>query len=178
MSLPGSEKLVTPSVVRESARILDVLRKERPDYFAPMTLPPGTLRGIDFYEPDDLVHAFAVALTLFYSAHLRLPDLIGLPGTADCFLKMKFFDPVLTTPNPASKLDCALYVPASLAEVVKLPSRPWMSEEPRLPPDDVVEPGNYWLKLEFGFSKHIRMPWPLTREQRQMAETKVADLMS
>lgn len=128
------------------------------------------MRGIDAYSPAQLSLAFRNAVALFQYAHGRMPDLVNLPEAADHFFKMKFFDFIPIDPNPASKLDCARYVPPTLRNTVRVPAHPWVSHYPKLPPNDSVPPGIYWLKLEFGNANHVKLEWPLPPTARNKVE--------
>lgn len=150
-----------------ASHFLDVLRKRCPDYFDDLVIV-GYRRGIDVYPAVRLPIVLGNALKVFQHAHGRLPDLVTLPKTADHFFKMKFFDRIPISPNPASKLSCYDYIPAKFAGRVRAPNRYWVSERPLLPPDTEIPPGIYWLKLEFGNAGHLRLVWPPTAKQRHV----------
>jgi hypothetical protein len=159
-----------------ASNLLQALRRDRPDLF---TTPEilGYRRGVDFYPPHILPVVFGNAVKIFRHAHGRLPDLITLPATADHFFKMKFFDHIPVSPNPASKLACHDYVPARLAGKVLAPRHLWVSERPVLPPDGEVPRGICWLKLEFGNAGHLKLNWPPTPEQRRNIDQSLGKRM-
>lgn len=127
--------------------------------------PEGTLRGLDFYKPEDLLKATQYALQIFRSAVGRDPD-PALPRTNDHFFVQKFCMP-LPHPNPADKLNAVRYLPAALRDQVRVLERPWVSESPALPPDGAVPPGRYMLKLALGNAANAPVHWPPAPAERE-----------
>ncbi len=128
---------------------------------------PGKTRGIDFYSPATFHSAFGEALARFFHAHHRMPDLQRMPQSCDHFFAMKFFEPIAMSPNPASKLNAALFLNEELADKIRIPKRYGIAPVPVLPPDDAVPAGRYWLKLDLGNAKQEMVTWPPSPQERE-----------
>lgn len=160
---------VNPARAAEARAWLAAVDAARPDLTrAPPR--PNHRRGIDVYQPETLrLGVIAIALEQFRLRHGRLPDPANPPRAADHFFLEKFFG-FFPKPNPADKLNAALYVPEALAGDVRIPHRPWIGEAPVLPPDDAVPPGAYYLKLALGNATNRRVRWPLAPADRAALE--------
>lgn len=134
---------------------------------------PGYHRGIDVMDPRTLTLSMHVALERFLACHGRLPDLVRAPEHNDHFFAMKFFG-FIPEPNPADKLNTGAYVPAALADGVRVLPKAHVGTEPALPPDDAVPPGRYFLKHALGAKQHLALAWPPSPEQRRAAEAAIA----
>lgn len=145
-------------LARDFWQALDI---DRPD-LTRAEAQPGRPRGIDVYSVSTFWPALAAALSIFHSAHERLPDLATLPSTVDHYFAMKFFMPIPISPNPASKLDAALLLGAD--KTIRVPRRFGIGRG--LPPDSAAPPGRYWLKLDLGNAGHRRVQWPPSPEER------------
>jgi len=135
--------------------------------------PAGTMRGIDFYPASRLVVALARSLALYERAHGRLPNLLHPASMTEKLVWAKFFSPV-PTPSPGDKLGLAHYVPRSLRGRVELPAPVWVGDEARLPPNDAVPPGDYFLKASHGSGFLRELRYPLSAEERERAQTDAA----
>lgn len=135
--------------------------------------PAGTMRGIDFYPASRLVVVLARALALYERAHGRLPHLLHPASMTEKLLWAKFFSPV-PMPSPGDKLGLAHYVPRSLSGRVELPARVWVGEEARLPANDAVPPGDYFLKASHGSGFLRELRYPLSAEDRERAQAEAA----
>ena len=134
----------------------------------------GFMRGIDAYRPEKLVVFVANAIDDFRARNGRDPDLVALPETRDHFFLMKFFAPI-PLPSPADKLGLSAYLTAEAAARAFVPARPWVSEEPRLPPDDAVPPGRYYAKLALGYENNLPLAWPPSPGERGRIDAVLED---
>lgn len=161
-------RLHAPVTLEGAEAALSSLFRARRDLFM-ATPPENTLRGIDFYKPQDLPTVFRQAANNFYRAHERLPNLVQPTTTVDRFFMIKFFDPI-PLPIPADKLNAPLYAPEPVLRRIGVPKRPWQSETPRLPEDDAVPAGRYYFKISTGNAMQSVVDWPPTPEERERLE--------
>ena len=166
----GSFRLLS----REGAeKALDRLRESRPDLWA-APRRRGCLRGIDVFSAQGLPDAFRGACNNFRAAHGRFPALINPQTTADHWFTVKFFHDIPLRPiNPADKLTSPLFMSEETRRQVGYPDRVWISEEPRLPGDDEVPPGDYWLKISNASAMQTRLRWPPSPEEREVLLGKI-----
>lgn len=168
--MSSSEQTDTLSAA-ETRAWLGQLRRARPELFE-RAARQGCVRGIDVVPAAALEDMARLALSLFRTFHGRLPDLVGLPDHTDYMFALKFFGDI-PMPNPADKLNSALYVPEQLRDAVLLPKRPYVSEEAVLPPDEAVPPGRYFLKSALGSAQQVRLTWPTRPELRPKLEARI-----
>jgi hypothetical protein len=145
----------------------------RPDGPFRRAAPPGTVRGIDFYRASRLLPALANALAQYERHHGRLPNLARPAAMTEKLLWAKFFVPV-PVPSPGDKLAVGGYVPENLRGRIERPSRPWIGDGPRLPGNDAVPPGDYFLKASHGSGFLMPLRYPLSDAQRELARSKAA----
>lgn len=134
----------------------------------------GYLRGVDALDSKTLSRCLRGALALFAKQRGRLPDLIDNPGFGDHYFAMKFFG-FVPMPNPADKLNTARYLPEHLTGTLRVLPKILVSEEPRLPPDDAVPPGAYFLKCALGCKNLAPVRWPLSADERGELERSLRD---
>lgn len=117
----------------------------------------GRVRGLEFYGRD-LPRVYRNAVRNFFRFHQRLPDGEGLPRAADHLFFSKFFRFFPQDPNPASKLNAALYLDAErFGDSIYIPDRRVFSRKQPLRETLSSAPG-WWLKLDLGNSAQIQLP--------------------
>ncbi|MEM9144850.1 MAG: hypothetical protein AAGC57_01535 [Pseudomonadota bacterium] len=165
MSEPPADPRTTgdPEIAR---KWLLAFQKAHPDIVA-ATPPKGQIRGIDAYARPELLHqVVAQALEIHRRRHGRWPMPHRLERTADCFFADKFFGAYPIDPNPADKLNAAVWLPEPLSGLVRVAERPWVADAPGLPPDDSVPPGRWILKLGLGNATNEWIDWPPSAKER------------
>jgi hypothetical protein len=156
----------------EAAEALAQLRAERPDLWD-AGRREGCWRGIDLLKPEILPWIFATACYDFRRAHGREPELARPQTTADHWFALKFFHDIPMSPaNPADKLDCMHFIPGELLRRIGVPKRVWTSAEAKLPEDDAIPPGVYWLKKSNACHMQLRLNWPPAAEERAAIEER------
>ncbi|WP_374445796.1 hypothetical protein [Stella sp.] len=135
--------------------------------------PPGFLRGIDFYSGFDLLHAMANGMHGFHAAHGRYPDLLEPRTYPDKVFWRKFLS-LTKVPESGDKLNHGHFIPDRLKPLVLLPEVVWRSALPRLPDDDEIEPGWYFLKANHGSRFNARVRFPLAADARDRLAAEAA----
>lgn len=149
-------------------RWLSTLIAARPAYVE-TPVRDGYRRGLEAMTREQFAYALHFGLEHFHHVHGRLPDLIEQPGLVDHYFAMKYFG-FVPSPNPADKLNTGHYVPEHLRDEVRVLNKPYIGTEPRLPPDDAVAPGAYYMKRALGCKTNRRIEWPPTAEERRTHE--------
>jgi hypothetical protein len=135
----------------------------------------GYMRGIEFYSARAFLSSLTTALEHFTHFHDRLPDLVNPISTADHFFCVKFFGFIPMPPNPADKLNVLLFVPERMSACVTKPKVRWTSDQPVLPDDSALPPGQYYLKAANGCRMHELITWPVDKPTRRNLERKCAE---
>lgn len=149
-------------------QLLDLAERLKP------TPPPtGHLRGIDFYAPHGLGVAMACSLKQFHVRHGRWPALAAPVNYTDKLYCSKFFRP-LSLPTPADKCRTAAFIPPNFTDRVQPMPVAWTSSTARLPADDAIAPGRWWLKANHGSGMNLALDWPPTPAARAEAEALAA----
>lgn len=129
----------------------------------------GYLRGIDFYSGSELVSTVARATNQFQRFHQVYPDLVSPKGFCEKVHWAKFFRE-LKVPESGNKLLTETFIPPEHRDALRVPGIAWHSPEPRLPSNDDIAPGEYYLKANHGSGLFRRLAYPLTDEARHSLE--------
>jgi len=130
--------------------------------------PAGHMRGIDFYNPNDLLVAIVVGAQLFKDSHGYIPPLANPVSYSERIYTRKYFAP-LPLPSLADKLEAQAYVRARLGEAF-LPSVAWVGNSV----DELfvadLPPGRFVLKANhgWGFNLVLTLPDELTGRRDQI----------
>jgi hypothetical protein len=133
----------------------------------------GHLRGIDFYDPGDLVKVIAFLIGRhkgFYEEHL---DLIQPTSYTEKINWSKLFREI-KIPESGNKLLTGEFIPSSIRDCLSRPSVVWHSPLPVLPSNDAIAPGEYYLKSNHGSDRTRRIRYPLTVIEKQTLEQMAA----
>jgi hypothetical protein len=120
--------------------------------------PAGYLRGVDFYNTNDLVSAIVVGAQVFKNAHGYIPPLSAPVTYSERLYARKYFAP-LPMPSLADKLEGQAYVRARLGEAF-LPSVVWVGDRV----DELfaadLPPGRFVLKANHGWQYNLTLTLP------------------
>jgi hypothetical protein len=143
--------------------------KERPD--SPFTKQPrpGHLRGIDFYDEPELIRVLALVMAQFHKVHGVFPDLLNPQGFNEKIVWTKFFAEI-KIPESGNKLLTSRFIPDDLKNALTCPPIHWHSPLPRLPRNDEIAPGHYYMKASHGSGMFRRIRYPLADTDRAQLE--------
>lgn len=138
------------------------------------TMPPeGYQRGIDIYSAAVLPTVLAKAGNHFRGAHGRYPNILAPERYTDKIFWSKFFRP-LKIPETGNKLMTASFIPDEAKKLVQSPAIVWHSTEARVPRSDEIEPGTYYLKVNFGSDRYRRVTYPISAAEADALEAEFA----
>jgi hypothetical protein len=131
--------------------------------------PQGHMRGVDFYNTNDLLAAIIVGAQMFKDAHGYIPPLAAPVTYSERLYTRKYFAP-LPLPSLADKLEGQAYVRARLGDAF-LPSVVWVGDSI----DDLcaaaLPPGRYVLKASHGwrYNRLLSLPDDLATRREEIA---------
>jgi len=126
----------------------------------------GTRRGYDYYGNDPArIFALATSLNRYSQNHGEIPDFLNPRTATQKLLVTKMFGEIPDGP-PADKLMAELFVPRTVLPLLSPTRRVWISKSPVLPDNNVIPPGRYFLKTNFGAGNNIPVTFPLRDEDR------------
>jgi hypothetical protein len=120
--------------------------------------PQGYMRGVDFYNTDDLVSAIVVGAQIFKDAHGYIPSLSAPASFSERLYARKYFAP-LPLPSLADKLGAQAYVRARLGETL-LPSVVWVGDSVGELYAAALPPGRFVLKANHGWGYNLTLTLP------------------
>jgi hypothetical protein len=131
---------------------------------------PGTWRGIDVYPTRELIQAIDESLKRYSQAHGEpAPDPEKASLLREKMLWSKFFRP-MAIPTPADKLAAYSMLSPEAKRLVKEPPKVWRSTQGRLPFNEQIAPGAYWLKLNNSCGANMRVVFPINEKNRAWLE--------
>ena len=159
-ALTASQELAFAQAAAQLARIMT-----QPD--SPYRRPPrpGYRRGIDFYTSRGLLTALANALHAYHAKFGAFPDLVEANGYNEKILRFKFFGE-LKVPEAGDKLATARFIPEAWRGRISCPAVVWHSPAPKLPDNERIAPGVYYLKSNHGSGMFRKIRYPLTEAER------------
>jgi hypothetical protein len=125
----------------------------------------GYLRGIDFYDESGLTSAMALTMAKFRKSHGILPNLVEPTGFNEKIVWSKFFAE-FKIPESGNKLLTHTFIPPDIQGLIQCPGIVWHSPKARLPGNDEIPPGYYYLKSNHGCGMFKRIRYPLDDRQR------------
>lgn len=149
-------------------RIIRIAEASNPALFA--TPPPeGFQRGIDFYDRRSLIRTTAHVLLAYRTSGGRHLNLLAPEFFSEKINHAKFFTPI-KVPESGNKLLTASFIPAALRGRIRVPEIVWHDDQPRLPANDCLPPGTYYLKSNHGSGMVRRIHYPLAPSERSLLE--------
>ncbi|HXQ10285.1 MAG TPA: ATP-grasp fold amidoligase family protein [Caulobacteraceae bacterium] len=144
-------------VVRDS--LVDQIRSMVAAGRWPRERPPdGYMRGVDFYNPNDLVSAIIVGAQIFKNAHGYIPPLSTPKSFSERLYARKYFAP-LPMPSLADKLEAQAYVRSRLGDAF-LPSVVWVGDSVDELCAAKLPPGRFVLKANHGWGYNLPLTLP------------------
>jgi len=153
---------------RKARHILWMMEQARSSPFATGTAD-GYQRGIDFYSRQDLLQSLTTLLSTYRAIGGRYPNLVSPRLYSEKINHAKYFSPI-KVPESGNKLLTANFLPASLHGSVTVPEIIWHSDEPRLPENNSIAAGLYYLKASHGSGMVRRIHFPLGEVERRELE--------
>jgi hypothetical protein len=155
---------------------LDRIRAMSASPFA-RTPAPGWMRGIDFYDDRARTEVLLRVFANFKSIHGTYPDLIAPRGLNEKIIWAKFFQSY-RVPETGNKLLTPTFIPDELRASVGSAAVRWRSTAPRLPPNDALPDGFYYLKANHGSDMYRRIRYPLSGLERVQLESLCAQWLN
>lgn len=138
------------------------------------TIPrEGYQRGIDVYSAAVLPTVLTKAGNHFNAAHGRYPNILHPKRYTDKIFWSKFFRQ-LKVPETGNKLMTASFIPDDAKSLVQSPTIVWHSTEPRVPRGKEIEPGTYYLKVNFGSDRYRRVVYPISEAEADALDAQFA----
>ena len=151
---------------------LEALKKP-PD--SPFNRPAkeGYRRGIDFYSAADLTIALCNIFARYKNQFGVYPDLVNPQGFNEKMQWSKFFAE-MKVPESGNKLLVSRFIPEDLNDKISPPTIVWHAALAKLPPNEHIKPGYYYLKSNHGSGMFKRICYPLSTEQFNSLESLCA----
>jgi teichuronopeptide biosynthesis TupA-like protein len=132
----------------------------------PYNKPPrtGYLRGIDFYRGSKLASTFAFAMKHYREFHGVYPNVLRPIGFSEKLFKSIFFAE-MKVPESGNKLLTSCFIPADLRGSISVPKIIWHSPVAKLPTNNEIKPGCYYLKASHGSGMFKKISYPLGEDQ-------------
>lgn len=146
---------------------LNIIAKNTPHLFE--NPGNGFLRGVNVYDKSDLPQVMANAFIYFFDAHGYFPNMLTPSGYNEKLVWSKFFRK-FKVPQSGNKLFTSSFIPESLKHRIQCPDIIWSSEVAKLPSNNKIEPGCYYLKSNHGSGYVKRVNYPLSEKDRESLE--------
>lgn len=134
-------------------------------------LRKGYQRGIDFYSMSSLIKVLSNSMNVFRKRHGLYPNIVRPQGFNQKIFYRKFFEPILVT-YCGNKLKTSSFIPDDIKSELKCPDLLWHSQFPKLPDNDALPAGSYYVKANHGSNFYELVTYPLTIESRALVEKK------
>lgn len=134
---------------------------------------PGRMRGIDHYSPIQLTWVLAHAMRRYKAKFGRYPNLVQPVMFNDKVMWLKFFGE-LKVPESGNKLATETFIPPGLRTRLRCPPLVWQNSVARLPANNEIAPGVYYLKASHGSGMFSRVKYPLDDAMRVALESQAA----
>ena len=135
---------------------------------------PGHRRGIDAYKSTNLIRALTNAMFGFHDRFGVYPDMLAPKTFNEKIFRHKFFGNI-KVPETGNKLLTERFIPESLRGQLRCPPLIWHADTPRLPRNERIAPGRYYLKANHGSGLFRAITYPLTGHERATLETLAQD---
>ncbi len=168
MQLRLSKLNKTPAYIAAFWQIFLVKRSLNSPY---KTAPQaGCSRGIDFYKPAVFYRILANAMMGFKETHGQFPNLIN-PKTLNEKSFWTIFFGNIKVPEAGNKLLTSRFIPEDLNNLISCPEIIWHSAQSKLPENDDIAAGTYYLKANHGSNMVKRIHYPLSLEEVKKLES-------
>jgi hypothetical protein len=124
----------------------------------------GYLRGIDFYKGSSLISTLALAMYDYRRRHGVYPNLLKPTYFDEKLFKSKFFTEI-KIPESGNKLFTSRFIPKELKTSISVAKIIWHSPVPKLPRNDEIVPGDYFLKASHGAGMFKKIRYPLAADE-------------
>ena len=124
----------------------------------------GYLRGIDFYKGSSLISTITSEMYGYRRYHGVYPNLLKPKYFDEKLLKSKFFTE-LKVPESGNKLLTSSFIPADLKTSISVAKIVWHSPTAKLPRNNEIRPGYYFLKASHGCGMFKRIRYPLREDE-------------
>jgi TupA-like ATPgrasp len=124
----------------------------------------GYLRGIDFYKESLLISILALAMYYYRRHHGVYPNLLKPTYFDEKLFKSKFFTEI-KVPEGGNKLLTSRFIPEDLETSINVAKVIWHSPLPKLPSNNEITPGDYFLKANHGSNMFRKIRYPLREDE-------------
>jgi TupA-like ATPgrasp len=124
----------------------------------------GYLRGIDFYKGSKLISTIAFAMRGYRGFHGVYPSLLKPTYFDEKLFKSKFFTE-FKVPESGNKLFTSSFIPVDLKTSINVATIVWHSPLAKLPRNNEIKPGYYYLKASHGSGMFKRIRYPLREDE-------------
>ena len=164
------EPAVAANIVGQLGTIVATGRWLRP-------LPPGTMRGVDFYPATDFMSALVLSAQMFKNTHGFVPALASPSSYNEHIFVRKFFA-ALPMPSLADKLEARTYVQARLGDDI-LPAVVWVGDAIGALFAAALPSGRFVLKSTHGSGMNLilNLPGDLATRRHEI-ETRAAEWLA
>ncbi len=124
----------------------------------------GYLRGIDFYKGSLLISTLGFAMCDYRRSHGVYPNLLKPTYFDEKLFKLKLFTEI-KVPESGNKLLTSRFIPEDLKTSISVAKIIWHSPIAKLPHNNEIIPGDYFLKASHGAGMFKKIRYPLPRDQ-------------
>jgi hypothetical protein len=124
----------------------------------------GYLRGIDFYKGSSLISTLAFAMYDYRRSHRVYPNLLRPAYFDEKLFQLKFFTEI-KVPESGNKLLTSRFIPEDLKASITVAKVVWHSPTPKLPRNNEIMPGDYFLKASHGCGMFKKIRYPLREDE-------------
>jgi TupA-like ATPgrasp len=124
----------------------------------------GYLRGIDFYKGSLLISTLAFAMHDYRRHHGVFPKLLKPTYFDEKLFKSKFFTEI-KVPESGNKLLTSRFIPKDLKNSISVAKIIWHSPTAKLPRNNEIMPGYYFLKASHGAGMFKKIRYPLREDE-------------
>ena len=127
----------------------------------------GYLRGIDFYKGSSLISTLAFAMYDYRRRHGVYPNLLKPTYFDEKLFKFKFFAEI-KVPESGNKLFTSKFIPfipEDLETSISVAKIIWHSPIAKLPRNNEIMPGDYFVKASHGAAMFQKIRYPLREDE-------------
>jgi len=157
---------------RTYLRAYSIVNRIKASPYSPFNKAPriGYLRGIDFYKGSSLISTLAFAMYDYRRRHGVNPNLLKPTYFDEKLFRSKFFTEI-KVPESGNKLLTSRFIPKDLETSISVAKIIWHSPIAKLPRNDEIMPGDYFLKASHGTGMWQKIRYPLRDDEFVCLET-------